>query len=123
MSFLCITSFKRLIDGADITVHHTLLYELVKFWSMGGECFSLHNLMVMFTTRNVALILGLEDKRDKLEGGLWINLFPANDEVTRVSLKNKIHLLTDSHDVEDMLDTARMVIVHFLYSFLLAMGN
>lgn len=87
------TPFKRLIDEVNITIHNTLLDELVEFWSiMRDKGFRVHNLIVPFTTRDVSFILGLEDKGNKLVwkkptvGGPWESLFPICDELTRVSL-------------------------------------
>lgn len=52
-------------------------------------------------------------------GGLLEKLFPASDEISRVSLENKFYQLANSHDADGVLDIARMVVVHLLCSFLL----
>lgn len=86
--FLMRAPFKRLIDGVNIIVHHTLLDEVVEFWSMEDKGFRMHNLIVPFTIRDVSDILDLEDKGNKLvmkkpiAGGLQERLFPTSDEIT-----------------------------------------
>lgn len=96
---------------------------------MGDKEFRMHNSIIPFTTKDVSLILGLEDKGNKLAlknstvGGLQERLFLTSDEITRIGLENKIYQFTDSYDADDVVDTYRMVVVHLLCSFLLARRN